>query len=224
MKILVNDSGSAAGKREQSTALRFFAHIISFIFHPLFISIYLIAFLLYVHPTAFAGIAPMAKFKVLLSVLFNTVFLTGFAVFLMWRLKLIKSLSMPDQRERIYPLVAAMIFYFWAWYVSINLPGIPVLMKQVLFGSFLGICAIWLLNIAFKVSMHAVGMGGLILFFLLISLTDDQTSGLYISLAFLIAGLVITARMIVSDHTKMELYSGLAAGAACQLIAWYWYL
>ena len=31
------------------------AHVVSYIFHPLFIPLYVIAFLLYVHPLAFAG-------------------------------------------------------------------------------------------------------------------------------------------------------------------------
>ena len=48
---------------------------------------------------------------------------------------------------------------------------------------------------------------------------DEGTSGLYPSAAILLVGMVCTARMIVSVHHPVEIYSGLFVGILCQLIA-----
>lgn len=140
-------------------------------------------------------------------------------MFLMWRLKFIQSMFLRTQRERIIPYAAAMVFYFWAWYVSRSLQDSEELFTGFLFGSFLTVIAAWLANIYFKVSMHAMAIGGMIFFIMRVSFGDDGTSGLYPSLALLIGGIVCTSRMIVSDHKPVEIYSGLLLGVLCQVLA-----
>ena len=50
---------------------------------------------------------------------------------------------------------------------------------------------------------------------MLLALTQSVSFGVYISVALLIAGLVCTARFIVSDHTQKEIYGGLAGRFRC---------
>ena len=76
-------------------------------------------------------------------------------------------------------------------------------------------------NIFFKISMHAIAMGGMLMFALLFAFNDSYSSGLYLSVAMLIVGLVCTSRFLVSDHSAREIYSGLVVGMLAQLIAWY---
>lgn len=205
----------------QPISLRVFGHIVSYIFHPLFIPVYVTAFLLYIEPYAFAGLDARQKTFKLISIFFNTTFLPGFAVFLMYKLKLIKSMYLKSQRERIIPYAVAMVFYFWVWYVSKNQLENPLIFKVFLLGTFLAVCATWMLNINSKISMHSTAMGGLICFALLLTFHTQDPSALYLSFAMLIAGLVCTARFIVSDHSRSEIYLGLASGIITQLIA-YW--
>jgi len=204
---------------KQPAPVRVLAHIFSYIFHPLFISAYVTAFLLFVDPYSFAGFDFKHRVFKLIAVFVNTAFLPGFAVFLMWRLKLITSMQLRTQKERIIPYAAAMIFYFWVWYVSHHLKDNPQPFVDFLLGSFLGVCAAWFLNILNKVSMHAIGVGGLAMFFLLQAFGEQDVTGIYFSFAILIAGVVCTARLIVSDHSQSEIYLGLVAGALCQLLA-----
>jgi hypothetical protein len=70
-----------------------------------------------------------------------------------------------------------------------------------------------------KVSMHAISMGIMLMFIALLSFTQAGSYSIYMSAAFLIAGLVCTARFIVSDHTQKEIYTGLFLGVASQLLA-----
>lgn len=203
----------------QPLVIRVAAHVFSYVFHPLFIPTFVTAFLLYVDPYAFAGMSDKFRLFRLLSVLVNTGFIPAFSVFLMWRLGLIQSLFMRTQKERIIPYAASLIFYFWAWYVFHKQPDNPDSFTNFLLGSFLGVCAAWFLNILTKVSMHAIAMGGFATFFLLQAFLEQDVTGFYFSIAILIAGLVCTARLIVSDHSTGEIYLGFIAGALCQVIA-----
>ena len=198
---------------------KLFGHFVSIVFHPLFISSIVSAFLLYVHPTAFSGFGERERLFRFLNVFVCTTMLPAFSVFLMWRLQLvINSLQMKTQKERIIPYAIAMIFYFWSWYVFKNLDDSPIEIRQFLLGAFLAVCGGWFANIFFKISMHTLAMGGVLMFFLILAIRQPQLAA-YLAIVILLTGLVTTSRLLVSDHSNSEVYSGLAVGAASQLIA-----
>jgi hypothetical protein len=208
-------------KYRQPAVLRFLAHLFSYVFHPILIPTYVTAFLLYLHPLAFAGYGDRDKFFVMAAVFFSSGFLPAFSVFLMQRLGFVQSIFLRTQRERIIPYAAAIIFYFWIWYVFRNQQKTPVFFVQFLLGSFLAVCSAWMWNIRLKVSMHATAVGGLVMFFLLQILMGREVTGQYFAAALLVAGIVCTSRFIVSDHTRTEIYLGFFTGIACQLVAWW---
>lgn len=199
--------------------IRALAHILSFLFHPIFIPVYVSCFMLFVHPSLFAGYTLQAKGRLMGTVIVNLCFLPAFTVFLCWRLKFTRSMFLNTQKERIIPLAAAMIFYFWCWFVLHDFTAIPVLFRQFMLGCFVTIIAAWLANIYFKISLHALAVGGMACFMLLLAGSSEGFSAIYIAVAILIAGAVGSARLIVSDHGSFEIYSGLLTGALCQLIA-----
>ncbi len=205
-------------------SLRLLAHVISYVFHPIFISAYVIGFLIFFHPYAFAGVDPTIKvFRFLNIFVYNSLF-PLFAVFLLWRLQLgVQSMQLRTMKERIIPYTIAMIFYWWTWHVYANLPDIPPIPPvaiHFLLGAFLGVCGAWIFNIYFKISMHAIAVGGLTMFFFLFSFQDTYASGLYLSVVVLITGAVCTARLVLSDHSPFEVWAGLITGLLLQWIAW----
>src|SRR5882757_3711033 len=197
-------------------ALRFFARLIAYVFHPLFITSYVMGFLIFFHPYAFSGFEQKIKvFRLLNVVLCNALF-PAFAVFLLWRLGFIKSIYLRTEKERIIPYIIAMIFYWWTWNVYKNLPDSPPISIHFLLGAFLALCGGWICNIYFKISMHGIAMGGAMMFFFLFSFTDTYASGLYLSLTVLAAGLVASSRLLTNDHNPFQLYSGLFVGMLAQ--------
>jgi hypothetical protein len=176
-------------------------------------------FLLFFHPGAFTGYEHKMKVLRFLHVFLVNALFPAFSVFLLWRLELISSIFLRTTRERIIPYVIVMVFYFWTWYVFRNL-DIPAFAVHFSLGAFLAICGAWMCNIYFKISMHATALGGALMFFFLFSFTDEYASGLYLSLVLLVTGLVCTARLIGSDHTAFEVWSGLFIGLMAQWIAW----
>jgi hypothetical protein len=51
--------------------------------------------------------------------------------------------------------------------------------------------------------------------------TDSSSFSFYLSIAVLIAGIVCTARLVVSDHSQKEIYYGFLIGILSQLAAHY---
>jgi len=113
-----------------------------------------------------------------------------------------------------------MFFYGWTFWVFWNLPESPRPVLFLLLGSFLSVCGGWMCNLFFKISMHAIAMGGLFVFSLLFSFHDNYASGLYLSLAILVVGLVCSARFIVSDHRPADIYLGFIIGALAFIASW----
>jgi hypothetical protein len=201
---------------------RFCANFFSYLFHPLFISTYVMAFLIFAHPMAFSEFDHLTHVFRFITILSCNVFFPLFSVFLMWRLKLfLTSMYLRDQKERIVPYIIAMIFYFWTWYTFKNLPDTPEIAIQFLAGSFLALIGAFLCNIWFKISIHTVALGNALMFFFLFSFTDDYASGLYLSIVLVITGLVASCRLLVGHHTRFEVWAGLFVGILAQLIGWY---
>ncbi len=203
-----------------SGSIRFLAHFFSILFHPLLISSYVFAFLIYVHPSAFEGVDPHFKNLRMFSIILFTVFFPCISLFLAWRLRLIKNLSLENRQDRLVGFIVTMFFYFWASYVFRNLPDTPPVAAHFVLGTFLAVCGAWMCTIFYKVSLHAVAMGGLIAFSILFSRQDVYTSGLYLSIPILTGGVVCSSRLILGAHNRFEMISGFLVGILAQSLAW----
>ena len=204
----------------QPVLLRVFAKIISYIFHPLFIPAYIAAYVIYVHPYAFATLDEKQKFIRWLSVFVITAFFPAVTVFLLWRLKFASSIFLRTQKERIIPYVTSVIYFFWAFYVSKNLPGSPPVIIFLFLGIFLSTSAALMANSYFKISLHGLGVGGAAAYMILLSMASTQSMGIVIAITTLIAGLVCTSRLIISDHRPFDIYWGVIIGSVSQIVAY----
>ena len=196
------------------------AKFISYVFHPLFIPLYVTYFIIQIRFYQFAGISDWGNLRILLQVFVNCTFLPLASILLLRALNFIDSIFLKTQRDRIIPYIICMIFYFWNWYVFKNNHEVKdlVSMSMAIFNaSVLG----FLVNISMKVSMHAIAVGVMVTFIALLAFTDSSSFSFYLSIAVLIAGIVCTSRLIVSDHSQKEIYYGLLIGVFSQLAAHY---
>jgi len=200
-------------------AIRLAAHFFSFIFHPLFIPVYVIVFISYLQPYAFSGIITNTIFFVIARSVLIYTFFPAVTVLLLKGLGFINSIFLRSQKERIVPFMACIIWYFWAWHVNRNLSDtLPALVSFSL-AVFLTACFGLLANIYMKVSMHALAAGVMSCFVLFFSFSESINLSLYLSVCLLIAGIVCTSRLLVSDHTPKEIYAGFLLGVLAQGIA-----
>ena len=200
----------------------FISKVASVIFHPLFIGIYLAAFLLFIHPSYFLGFTDQSKLLKLLTIVNNNVFFPLLVVALLRGLGFSNSVQLKTQRERIVPYIASITFYFWTYYVFRSQPENPTILVLMCRGMFMASSIALIANNYFKISMHAIACGGMIGLFILTIQDGTMSSGIPMMLGFFVTGLVFTSRKIISDHTWFDLIVGFIVGLICQLTG-YWF-
>jgi hypothetical protein len=199
-------------------ALRIAAKVISYIFHPLFIPVYMGWFFVYVL-RLFPGRDAWQQTVLILQFFVSYTLLPLATVLIAKALGFVQTVFLKTQKDRIIPYMATMIFYFWMWYVSNNL-SFPKETVMFSLAVFLATCFGVFFNTYLKVSMHGLSVGVVITLLFILSLTSSTNFGPYLSIALFIAGLVCTARLINNDHRPVEIYAGLLLGCISQLIAW----
>jgi hypothetical protein len=206
-------------KEKQPAPLRIAAKIISYIFHPLFIPVYL-SWLAVESQSFLFGVFSewekaifIARFGVM-YIMFPLV-----SVLLMKALGFVSSIHLNTQKDRIIPYVVCMIYYWWMWYVLHNQPEYPKQFVILSFAIFLASIGGLMANINIKISMHAIGAGVMAAFVMLLGFSQDINFGIYISISILLAGIICTARFIDSDHTAKETYVGLLVGILALVLA-----
>lgn len=212
-----------------------FAHFFSFIGHPLFVLTYLFLILFATNPYSFGfrDLTEPRAVVLLLSVFGTTVLLPAVGIGLMKPLGMVRSLELPDKQERIGPYIIVGTLYLWLYQNVASTSQTPELFKIMVLGGAIGLFLNFFLNIFFKISAHAAGMGGFLSSVLLIaSEWQGYTLGipafggslqiaypLVIALVILLAGCVGTARLALGAHTPYELWRGYLSGGGGVLIA-----
>lgn len=201
--------------------IRVTAMVISVVLHPLFVPIIGTWLIVQTHYYQFAGFHRKEFIQLYGAIIANAVVLPAFTVILLKLLKFISSIQMPQRRDRIIPYIAVMTFYFWTYMVFNHQAMMPEVIKAFLLGNFIAVILAFLSNLQMKISMHSLGMGGLLgLVFCFL-----EQPGISISLPLVViifaAGLVATCRLILDVHSYREIYMGVAFGVFAQLLAFW---
>ena len=202
-----------------SPALRVASKIISYLFHPLFVPLYVGWFLIY-EVRLLNDKTDWQNKIVFLQFFSYYTFFPLMAILMSKALGFVQSIYLKTQKDRILPYIVCEIFYFWAWYVfkNIHFPREVVLFSL---GVFLACSLGLILNSYMKISMHTISMGVVCTFFLLAAMISNNSYGFYICIVFLIAGFTATARLIDSNHTQKEIYFGFLAGSLAEVVAYF---
>jgi hypothetical protein len=217
---MTNDVLQPANERlKVNPVLKGIAMLFSYVFHPIFIPVYVIAFLVYIHPSYFSGFSDAQTKQTLLIVSLNLVFFPLFSIVLLKAVGFIQSIFLRTQKDRIIPYMACGIFFFWTYTVFKQQEMYPVILPSFVLGIFLASSGALLANIYFKISMHAIGVGGWLGIFMIVLKSHTMLMSWPLSIVLLITGLVCSARLLVSDHTQRDIYSGLIIGLAAQLVS-----
>lgn len=209
----------AVHSNNASVPEKIFANFFSYLFHPLFIPVYVIMFLTYIHPSAFTGFSSHEKRQSIIIIVLNIVFFPLLSVLLLKALGFIESVYLRTKKDRIIPYMACGIFFFWAYTVFREQSHYPLLLTSFIFGIFLASSAGLMANIYFKISMHAIGMGGWLGFFFVILWQGSMHMAWPLAAVILLTGIVCTSRLLISDHSNKEIYTGLVVGMISQFAA-----
>lgn len=213
--------------------MRVIAHIFSYLFHPIFLIVYLFLILFAVNPYIFGfngtlGLGLYIIYLVLLSIFFPLL-----CLLLMRFLGLVDDFKLEDKKERIGPMIATSIFYIWLFLNIYSNPGIPAIFSSFVLGSTIALFGSFFINNFTKISLHSVAMGGFLIIMILIRLyfsyenfplqIGDTTYIIHMNIVLLISliivGIVCSSRLILGVHNLSDVKNGFLIGAFAQLIA-----
>jgi len=193
------------------------ARMFTIVFHPLFIPFYMLLILLNVN-TFFAMMIPI-KAKLLLTglVFLTTILLPLLIVFLLYRLKLVKSFYLQSREERIYPLLAVAVFYYLTYYMLKSFPISFIFSYYMLGSTFLTILAM-IISFYRKISLHMIGIGGMVGLLMGLSLNLSLDLTWFVISAIILGGFLGFARIQSNSHKPSEIYSGFLVGACVMFL------
>ena len=211
------------------------SRILSLVFHPLLILLYIFLFGVATNPYFFGFQEFSDKVILFLFVFFTGFFIPLISILMMRALNLIPDLTMEGKKERIFPYIATGIFYLWLLINIWSNPDIPVMIRGGVLGLVIALFLSFFINNFERLSAHAAGMGNLLAFVLIAGLffsLEQFSIGfngssieldwvLVFALVFIISGAVGTARLLLKKHNISELIPGYFIGFMSQWIAFF---
>ncbi|MFM7671847.1 MAG: hypothetical protein ACKO6Q_04565 [Bacteroidota bacterium] len=200
------------------------ASLLSWVFHPVFQPVMLIGFLLFSNTSSLFLAFHRSQLWMILGQAFTLyTFFPLVTVGLLKAVGFLESVHLRTQKDRVIPLVAVGIWYFWIWYVWKNLPDYPIELVQFALAAWTTSWVSLLINARMKISLHTLSAGLILAFLFLWAMKHQYGAGFYLPIACLWAGVVGAARLHISDHTRSEVYLGYAVGVASMCIIWILY-
>lgn len=196
--------------------MRLFANITSFLFHPLLMVTYGVALAL---AFTYLVIYPLnVKLMLVGGAFVTTAVVPGLFILLMVKNGAAVDLELSDRKERVVPylifITSVLVCLFFMYKMLM-----PFWLLAMLIGACLALIIALCINFFWKISAHALGIGGLLGGIMGVArIHMINPYGAFI-LVLLIAGLVGTSRIFLKRHTPMQVYAGFCLGFICTFVA-----
>lgn len=189
--------------------------ILSSLLHPILFPLVGSIFYLFVVPRF---ISTRYKLLVLAVIFIGTYLLPMLLLFLLKTLKMIQSYHLSSIKERKLPML---ILSFLGILIGRMLFKIAVVNDLAIFiiaGSFALLLVYGFLWLGTKVSIHTLGIGGLIGFIMKLSILYHLNFLVVIAFLFILFGFIANARLKLRAHTFTEVLIGVFIGIGTQLL------
>lgn len=197
--------------------MAFSARLLSYLLHPLLMPMLALWVLLELDPHIGFFIPSRNRWLLLGTLAVMTVVFPITSVLLMRRAGLITSLELPRREERIAPYLMTLLYVGMALYLLYRTPIHPIAFALFV-GILIAIVLSTVITIRWKISAHMVGIGGLVGALFAVQFAHGVDVFIPVVLGILIAGALGTARLLCSDHSPAQIYSGALLGGACTLL------
>lgn len=195
--------------------MKVFSNFVSYLLHPLFIPIGgTIAYFLITPKYTPLEIQSAS----ILPIFILTVIIPIVTFFILKNVGLVNSIFLETATERKYPLYIHASLLLLILYKVI--PNNYVSEIYFYFTGLLGatVACLLLLLFNFKTSLHAVGVSGLLMYLINLSIHFEINLIIAISIFILLTGAILTARLYLKAHTRIELIIGIFIGLLSQLL------
>ncbi|HCT29630.1 MAG TPA: hypothetical protein DIW31_02600 [Bacteroidales bacterium] len=192
------------------------AKTVSVLFHPMLMPLLGVIFIFY-SGSYISFLPDNVKRIIILVIGANTLGLPLLMMPLFIQFGVVKSLVMESKRERLLPLAFTLIPYILSVYFLAKLP-IPVVIPVFMLGASLVIASCLIITYWWKISIHMVGIGGLVGFIIAISIRLYIDVLPYLLGSIIIASLLASSRLQTKAHNPKQVYFGFALGFSLMLL------
>lgn len=214
--------------------MKYLTTVISYLFHPLLALTYILLLIMLVDPFLFGSYSIGGSIEILAMTVFSTFFFPGLATFMLFKLGFLKDMKMPNHRERVIPLLIAMVCYFSVFAFLYKKGDSPEIFQIAAMGACANLILAFFISIFYKISLHSIGMGAILTMTIYLANIYKNTQiilnlgpmGHYtvpilvlLFVVILLSGLVMTSRLYLKAHKPSEVYIGFALGLITQAIA-----
>ena len=190
--------------------------LISVILHPMFMPILALHLTLLVLPSLSFTLSQnlLLIYGILI---FSTMVLPLISIFWLMQKGKVSSLEMSNHKERSLPLFKTVIWMSFGYYLLQNLLFYTPILKAELLGAILIILLAAIISKFWKISLHLLGIGGVVGVFIALQIMHGDF--LYLLILFiLLSGLLGVARIKQKAHNYAQVYAGFLVGLSVELI------
>ena len=195
--------------------MNYFLQSASFIFHPLLMPLISVGLYFKLTPKF---IEPEIIIIKTYAIIIITILIPLISFFLLKNSGLVKSINLKEVKERKYPLMIQIILIFIIITRVFTKYHHPELYYFFIAVAVSSLVALILVIVNFKVSLHQMGIAGVTMFLIALSIHFTENYLFEISLFFLINGWVASSRLETKSHSISELFIGFILGVFPQFI------
>ena len=196
--------------------MKLFANIISGMFHPLLMVTY--GVVLALSFTYLAIYPPTMKLLLAGGAFLSTAVIPGAFILMMVKNGAAVDMELSDRHERVVPylifITSIMVCAFYMYKMML-----PFWFISLLLGACVALILALLINFFWKISAHAIGVGGLLGGIMGVARIHLMNHYWAFIAVIVIAGLVGTSRIFLERHTPMQVYAGFCLGFICTFVA-----
>jgi len=190
--------------------------LISILLHPMFMPILALHLTLLVLPSL-AFTLSQNLLLIYGILIFSTMILPLISIFWLMQKGKVSSLEMSNHKERSLPLFKTVIWMSFGYYLLQNLLFYTPILKAELLGAILIILLAAIISKFWKISLHLLGIGGVVGVFIALQIMHGDF--LYLLILFiLLSGLLGVARIKQKAHNYAQVYAGFLVGLSVELI------
>jgi hypothetical protein len=193
------------------------SRILSYILHPLLIPA-LATSALMLQPDLYPIVLPVAlKLWFISIIMVFTIVIPASSVFILLKFNTINSIEQKNRGERTIPLLIASTSYI-GLLIFIKPANIPPVFMYLLYSATFALLTGLLINLVYKISLHALGWGALAATLISISIHLGMPLLPFIVISILLSGIAGYARLKQNAHNQAQVYLGFVAGVCVVIL------
>lgn len=191
----------------------------SYIFHPIFISIYGAVFY-FIFTKNISLLAEV--YLSFIQIFILTILLPLCFYALLKTLKIVKSFTEATIEERKFPIFIQILLLYCLLNFTILVSHFPELYKFFQAGLISAFLVFISVMLKFKASLHMIGITSLFVFVMMFTSYLEIEATYTLAYLIMCMGFVASSRLYMKAHTPTELLVGIVIGALPQLFVWFY--